>query len=114
MQTVSIKKSLEAELLLVVEKVLCVKRWIDYEELLLKYSHDQIESLCVKIRDQTNTGHLVDRVYCRPPDQEDPVDEVFLFLLQEASHSQTLIQIGDFKMSVGKAAQWAASNPENS
>lgn len=37
------------------------------------------------------------RVFYRPPDQEEPVDETFLSQLQEVSCSQALILMGDFK-----------------
>ena len=55
----------------------------------------QVETLWVKIRHQINKGHLVVGVYYRPPDQWEPVDKVLL-QLQEVSHSQALILIGDF------------------
>ena len=32
-----------------------------------------------------------------PPDQEEAVDEAFLLQLQEVSHSQALVLMGDFK-----------------
>ena len=35
-------------------------------------------------------------VYYRPLDQGQPTDEAFLFQLQEASHSQALVLLGDF------------------
>ncbi|KAK4807182.1 hypothetical protein QYF61_024308 [Mycteria americana] len=35
-------------------------------------------------------------VYYRPPDQGEPIDEAFLLQLQEASHLQALILLGDF------------------
>jgi len=47
-------------------------------------------SLWAKIRDWTNKGHLVVRVYYRPPDQGKPVDEAFLLQLQEMPHLQAL------------------------
>lgn len=37
------------------------------------------------------------RNYYRPPDQWEPVDEAFFLQLQEASHSEALILVGDFK-----------------
>ena len=43
-----------------------------------------MESLLVKIRDQTKEEHLEARVYYKPPDQEELVDRVFLLQLQEA------------------------------
>ena len=56
-------------------------KWIDGEELLLKNRQEQVESLWVKIRGGTNKGQLVVGVYYRPPDQEEPVDEISLLLL---------------------------------
>ena len=38
---------------------LYVWKWIDYEELCLRNSHDQVESLWVKIKDRSSKGHLV-------------------------------------------------------
>ena len=55
-----------------------VKERIDYEELLLRNSQEQVESLWVRIRDGTNKGQLVIGVYYRPPDQGEAVDEAFL------------------------------------
>ncbi len=60
-----------------------IKKWIDCEEIPLKNSQEQVESLWVKIRDGTNKGQLVIRIYYRQPDQGDPVDKVFLLRLQE-------------------------------
>ena len=36
-----------------------IKKWIDCEEIPLKNSQEQVESLWVKIRDGTNKGQLV-------------------------------------------------------
>lgn len=47
---------------------LCVK-WIDCKELPLQNSHDQGKSLWVKIRVQTNIGHLVGMIYYMQPDK---------------------------------------------
>ncbi|PKU42649.1 nipped-b-like protein [Limosa lapponica baueri] len=38
---------------------LYVKKWLECEELLLKNSHEQVESLWVGIRDRDNKGSLV-------------------------------------------------------
>ena len=46
---------------------LCVKEWIDCEELPLRNSWEQVKSLWVKIRDRTSKGQVVVRVYYRPP-----------------------------------------------
>ncbi|KAK4806906.1 hypothetical protein QYF61_012627 [Mycteria americana] len=75
---------------------LYVKKWIECEELSLKNSHEQVESLWVRIRDRGNKGNLVVGVSYRPPDQGEPIDEAFLLQLQEASHSQALVLLGDF------------------
>ena len=40
--------------------------------------------------------NLVIGVYYRPPDQGEPVDEVYLLQLQEALRSQSLVLLGDF------------------
>jgi len=66
---------------------LYIKKWIECEELCLKNSHKQVESLQVRIRDQGNKGNLVADAYYRPPDQGEPIDEAFLIQLQEASCS---------------------------
>ena len=65
-------------------------------QLSLKNSHEQVESLWVRITDQGNKGRLVVGVYYRPPNQGEPTDEAFLLQLQEASHSQALILLRDF------------------
>ncbi|GAB0206445.1 hypothetical protein GRJ2_003110100 [Grus japonensis] len=75
---------------------LYIKKWIECEELSLKNSHEQVESLWVRIRDRGNKGNLVVGVYYRPPDQGEPIDKAFLLQLQEASCSQALILLGDF------------------
>jgi len=35
-------------------------------------------------------------VYYRPPNQGEPTDEAFFLQLQEASHSQSVVLLGDF------------------
>lgn len=63
------------------------KRWIECEELSLKNSHmgkNQIESLWVKISDQSNKENFMVGVCYRLADQGEPVDEAFLLQLQEA------------------------------
>lgn len=54
-----------------------------------------MESLWVKMRDVTNKGQLAVRGYYRLPGQREPVDEILL-QLQDVSHSQALILMGDF------------------
>lgn len=39
--------------------VLCVKEWVDCEELHLRNSQEQVESLWAQIKDQTNREHLM-------------------------------------------------------
>jgi len=63
---------------------LCIKKWIECEELCLKDSHKQVENLWVRIRDQGNKANLVAGVYYSPPDQGEPIDEDFLVQRQEA------------------------------
>ena len=75
---------------------LYVKEWIDCEELPLRNSHDQVESLWVRIRNGSNKGQLVIGVYYRPPDQGETVDEAFLLQMREASCSRALVLMGDF------------------
>ena len=48
------------------------------------------------VRDQGSKGSLVIGVYYRPPDQSEPVDEVFYLQLQEMSQSLALVLLGDF------------------
>jgi len=47
---------------------LYIKKSIQCEELSLKNSHEQVESLWVRIRDRGNKQNLVVGVYYRPPD----------------------------------------------
>ena len=75
---------------------LYVRKWIDCEELCLRNSHDQVESLWVKIKDRSSKGHLVAGVCYRPPDQGDPVDEAFLLQLQKVLCSWAVVLMGDF------------------
>ena len=64
---------------------LYVKKWIECEELSLRNSHEQVESLWVGIGDLGNKGNLVAGVYSRPPNQGEPTDEAFFLLELEAS-----------------------------
>jgi len=75
---------------------LYIKKWMECEELPLKNSHKQVESLWVRIRDQGNKGNLVVGAYYRLPDQGEPTDEAFFLQLQEASYSLCFILLGDF------------------
>jgi len=52
--------------------------------------------LWIKIRDWTNKGHLVIRVYYRPSDQGEPVDDAFMLQLQEVLFLKALILMGVF------------------
>jgi len=90
-----------------------IKDWIDCEELPLRNGEKQGESLWVRIRDRTNTVHLVVTVYYRLPDQEEPADGVFFVQLQEASCSQALVLMGisTTQISAGKTTQCAARDP---
>ena len=72
------------------------RKRIKCEELSLKNSHEQVESLWVRIKDQGNQGNLVVGAYYRPPDQGKPIDEASLLQLQEASCSQAPTLQGHF------------------
>jgi len=65
---------------------LCVKKWIDCEELPLRNSQEQMESLWIKIRDGSNKSRTVARIYNMTPDQGEPIDKAFLLQLREESH----------------------------
>ncbi|GAB0186388.1 hypothetical protein GRJ2_001104100 [Grus japonensis] len=75
---------------------LYIKKWIECEELSLKNSHKQVETLWVRIRDRGNKRNPVVGVYHMQTDQGEPVDEAFLLQLQEASRSQALVLLGNF------------------
>jgi len=75
---------------------LSVKKWIECEELSLKYSHEQVESLWVRIRDGGSKGSLVVGVSYRPPHQGEPSNEAFFLQFQEALCLQFLVVLGDF------------------
>jgi len=66
---------------------LYIKKSIQYEELSLKNSHEQVKSLWGRIRDRGNRGNLIVSVYCRLTDQGEPTEKAFFFQLQEASCS---------------------------
>jgi len=74
---------------------LYMRKWIHCEELCLRNSHDQAESLWVKVKDLFSKGHLVVGLCYRPPDQEEAVDEAFLLQLQEVLHPRALVLMGD-------------------
>ena len=80
----------------VVELPSYVRKWTDCEELRLRNSHDQVESLWVKTADQSSKGHLAAAVCYRPPDQEEAVDEAFLLQRQEVSCLRALLLMEDF------------------
>lgn len=48
----------------------------------MKNIPDEAKNLQVEIRDQNNKGHLVVRVYTRPPEQGQPAEEDLLYQLQ--------------------------------
>lgn len=68
-----------------------IKRWIECEEMSLKNSHEQVESLWVKIRHQGNKRKQVVGDYYRFPDHGEPIDKALLLQLWEPLHSQTLV-----------------------
>ncbi|KAJ7428370.1 mitochondrial fission process protein 1 [Pitangus sulphuratus] len=65
---------------------LYIKKWIECEKLSLslKNSHEQVESLWVRIRDGGNKGNIVVGVYYRLPDLGEPIDKAFLLQIQES------------------------------
>lgn len=65
---------------------------IEPEDLSLKYSHEQVKSLWVMVRDLGSKGSLVISVYSTSPSQAEPVN----LQLQGASQSQALILLEDF------------------
>jgi len=58
---------------------------VECEKLSLTNGHEQVDRLWVRVRDQGNKGSFVVGVYYRPPDQVEPVNEVFFLQLWEAS-----------------------------
>jgi len=62
---------------------LYIKKSIQFEELSLKKSHEQVKTLWVRIRDRDNKGNLVIGVYYRLHDPGEPTDEAFVLQLQE-------------------------------
>ena len=54
-----------------------IRKGIECEELSLKASHDEVESLWVAVRERGSTGSFVISVYYRPPDLGEPVNEAF-------------------------------------
>jgi len=75
---------------------LYIKESIQCEELSLKNSHEQVESLWVRTKDQGNQGNLVAGVYYRPPNKGRPSDKAFFLHLRAALCSQSLILLGVF------------------
>lgn len=65
-------------------------------ELCLGIDDEPTESLWVRIKDQTGMGDIVVGFCCRRPDQEEQVDEAFYRQVGAASHSQSVILMGDF------------------
>ncbi|PKU29906.1 rna-directed dna polymerase from mobile element jockey- hypothetical protein [Limosa lapponica baueri] len=76
--------------------VLYVREQLECIELCLRVDEECVESLCVRIKGQTNMGDTVVGVYYRPLDQEEEVDEVFYRQLEIASQSQALGLTGEF------------------
>ena len=53
------------------------------------------KSLWVKIKERTGKGYIIVCVCCRPPDQEEQVDEAFYRQLKVASRSLALVLTAD-------------------
>jgi len=62
----------------------------------LRRNYEQVESVRVRIKGQANIGDTVVGVYCRPPSQEEEVDEAFYKQLEVASWFLELVLMGDF------------------
>jgi len=54
------------------------------------------EILWVRIKERTGEGDTVVGIFCRPPDQEQQVDEALNREIGAASHSQAVILMEDF------------------
>lgn len=55
------------------------------------------ESLWVRIKGKARESDIIVRVCCRPPDQEDQVDQALYKQIGEASCSQVLLLLADLK-----------------
>lgn len=73
----------------------CRREQLEYMELHLEMDQEPTESLCVKINRQTNTDAIVTGICYRLSDQDQKVDEVFFKQVEEVSHSQALVLIGN-------------------
>ena len=73
-----------------------IRKERECEDILVKISYEQVESLRMTVIDRGSKESLVMGIYYRPPDQTEPADEAFYFQLQEALQSQVLILHGDF------------------
>jgi len=54
------------------------------------------DSLWVRMKERTGKGDIIMAVSYRPPDQEEQVNQAFYRQMGAASHSQTLVLVGDF------------------
>lgn len=81
----------------------------------MRNSHDQIESLWVKIKDRSSKRHLVAGVCYRPPDQEEAVDKAFLLQLKKVLRLWALVLMGDFNHRdiCWDSGMGVADNPED-
>jgi len=61
-----------------------VREQLECFELCLGADEEQIESLWVRIKAQAHKGDIIVRVYYRPPDQEEELDEAFYKQLKPA------------------------------
>jgi len=89
---------------------------VECEKLSLTNGHEQVDRLWVRVRDHGNKGSFVVGVYYRPPDQVEPVNEVFFLQLWEASWWQAVVLLGALTtlISAGKVAQRAVGKPGGS
>ncbi|TRZ06977.1 hypothetical protein HGM15179_020129 [Zosterops borbonicus] len=57
-----------------------------------------VQSLSIRINGQANNADVTVRVYCRPPSQDNYVDELFFEELRDASKPTAVVFIGDFSL----------------
>jgi len=75
---------------------LYVKEQLECMGLLLGMDEEPNESLWLRIKGRAWTGDITVGVCYRPPDQDEQEDEALYRQIGEASHSKTLVLMGDF------------------
>lgn len=92
--------------------LLSLQVWLNEKELILKKSHEQDESLWVKIKDRSSKGHLMFGVSHSLPEQRQSVDKASLFSYRNHSAHRFSSQwgIATTWVAAGKTIQQAVSN----